>query len=48
VARRAVELAVTVVEANLDLLVAAAWLHDIGYATPLVGACATPSAHGCR
>ncbi|MFD7658138.1 HD domain-containing protein [Actinosynnema sp. NPDC059797] len=36
VAERAVELAVTVAEVDRDLLVAAAWLHDIGYAPPVV------------
>ncbi|WP_447007786.1 HD domain-containing protein [Saccharothrix isguenensis] len=36
VAARAADLAVTVVEADRDLLVAAAWLHDIGYAEPVV------------
>lgn len=36
VAERAAELAVTVAEADRDLLVAAAWLHDIGYAPAVV------------
>ncbi|MEU5694818.1 HD domain-containing protein [Actinosynnema sp. NPDC020468] len=35
VARRAAELAVTVPEADRELLVPAAWLHDIGYASAL-------------
>src|SRR3954452_16475569 len=35
VARRAVELAVTVNPADRRLLIAAAWLHDIGYAPAL-------------
>lgn len=36
VAARATELAVTVAEQDRDLLVAAAWLHDIGYAPAMV------------
>ncbi|MEV8443255.1 HD domain-containing protein [Actinosynnema sp. NPDC051121] len=36
VAARAAELAATVLDVDRDLLVAAAWLHDIGYARPLV------------
>lgn len=36
VAERAAELGVTVAGADRDLLVAAAWLHDIGYARPVV------------
>jgi HD superfamily phosphodiesterase len=35
VAARATELARTVDKADRDLLVAAAWVHDIGYAPPL-------------
>src|SRR6476646_2282426 len=35
VARRAAELSVTVAEGARPLLVAAAWLHDIGYAPTL-------------
>ena len=36
VARRAAELAVAVRPGDRDVLVAAAWLHDIGYAEPVV------------
>jgi len=36
VARRAVEVGRTLHPEDRDVLVAAAWLHDIGYATPLV------------
>ncbi|GAA3865118.1 HDIG domain-containing protein [Saccharothrix violaceirubra] len=36
VAHRAAELAAAVPEEERDTLVAAAWLHDIGYAIPLV------------
>lgn len=35
VARRAEEVAVTIGDDDSDLLVAAAWLHDIGYAEPV-------------
>jgi hypothetical protein len=35
VAERARELSITVPEAEIDLLISAAWLHDIGYAAPL-------------
>lgn len=35
VARRAAELAVTVPEEDRAVLIAAAWLHDIGYAPPI-------------
>jgi putative nucleotidyltransferase with HDIG domain len=37
VAARAAELAATVASTDRDLLVSAAWLHDIGYATPVTG-----------
>src|SRR5262249_49316796 len=36
VARRAEELAVTVPEIDREVLVAAAWLHDIGYSPSLI------------
>ncbi|MEU4594944.1 HD domain-containing protein [Micromonospora aurantiaca (nom. illeg.)] len=36
VGRRATELTSTVAPADRDLLVAAAWLHDVGYAPDLV------------
>ncbi|MFI9011394.1 HD domain-containing protein [Actinosynnema sp. NPDC053489] len=36
VAARAAELSTTVTTGDRDLLVAAAWLHDIGYAPPVV------------
>jgi putative nucleotidyltransferase with HDIG domain len=35
VARRAEEIAATIGDDDADLLVAAAWLHDIGYAEPV-------------
>jgi hypothetical protein len=37
VAQRARELSVTVPSDQVELLVAAAWLHDVGYAVPLRG-----------
>jgi hypothetical protein len=37
VAQRARELSVTVPAEQVELLVAAAWLHDVGYAAPLRG-----------